>query len=84
MNYASKLLLAPVVNTASDLTATDEARSCESLVVIAYDRCLSCREQIRQTTNRQALHIAQVMQVAMNGEASGSSGNLPRRELVAA
>jgi FAD/FMN-containing dehydrogenase/Fe-S oxidoreductase len=44
----------------------------------------SCREQIRQTTERRALHMAQVLHMAMNGEASGSSGNLPKRELVAA
>jgi Fe-S oxidoreductase len=44
----------------------------------------SCREQIRQTTDRQALHIAQVVQMAMNQEASGSSENLSKPELVAA
>jgi len=43
-----------------------------------------CREQIRQTTDRQALHIAQVVQMAVNGKDSALSGSLPRRELVAA
>ena len=44
----------------------------------------SCREQVRQTTDGQALHIAQVVQMAMNGQASSSSGNLLNRELVVA
>jgi Fe-S oxidoreductase len=43
----------------------------------------SCREQIRQTTDRRALHIAQIVQMAMTGKASGSSENLSKRELVA-
>jgi len=44
----------------------------------------SCREQIRQTTDRRALHIAQVVQMTMTGKASGSSENLSKRELVVA
>jgi FAD/FMN-containing dehydrogenase/Fe-S oxidoreductase len=44
----------------------------------------SCREQIRQTTDRRALHIAQVVQMAMNGEAGGPPEALSKRELVAA
>jgi hypothetical protein len=44
----------------------------------------SCREQIRQTTDRQALHIAQVLQMAMNGETSAASGKSKKRELIAA
>src|SRR5204863_8402570 len=44
----------------------------------------SCREQIRQTTERRAFHSAQVVQMTMTGEASGSPENLSKRELVAA
>ncbi|MDQ6643812.1 MAG: heterodisulfide reductase-related iron-sulfur binding cluster, partial [Chloroflexota bacterium] len=34
----------------------------------------SCREQIAQTTDRQALHMAQVIQMAMHGERESSNG----------
>jgi FAD/FMN-containing dehydrogenase/Fe-S oxidoreductase len=44
----------------------------------------SCREQIRQTTDRRALHIAQILQMAMNEETSGSSTNRLKEEPVAA
>ena len=44
----------------------------------------SCREQIQQTTGRESLHLAQVVQMAMNGEAKGLSENLAKRELVTA
>jgi len=44
----------------------------------------SCREQIRQTTQRRALHMAEVLHMAMSGEANGASGNLSKPELVAA
>ncbi|HET6725011.1 MAG TPA: FAD-binding and (Fe-S)-binding domain-containing protein [Gammaproteobacteria bacterium] len=39
----------------------------EDTLIIANG--FSCREQIAQTTDRRALHIAQVMQMAMRGEA---------------
>ncbi|HEX8898132.1 MAG TPA: hypothetical protein VF751_05500, partial [Chthoniobacterales bacterium] len=41
----------------------------------------SCREQIRQTTGRRALHTAQVMQMAMNEGPRGPSGNFPERNM---
>jgi hypothetical protein len=44
----------------------------------------SCRQQIRQTTDRRALHLAQVLQMAIDGEAGGSLENLSRWEFVAA
>jgi FAD/FMN-containing dehydrogenase/Fe-S oxidoreductase len=44
----------------------------------------SCREQIQQTTDRRALHIAQVVHLAINGESDCSSGKPSRPELVAA
>jgi FAD/FMN-containing dehydrogenase/Fe-S oxidoreductase len=53
----------------------------EEMLIIADG--FSCREQIRQTTDRRALHTAQVLQMASNEHGSGFSGNLPRRELVA-
>jgi Fe-S oxidoreductase len=43
----------------------------------------SCREQIRQLTDRHALHIAQVLQMAMNEGPRGPSGNLPEQKYVA-
>jgi hypothetical protein len=44
----------------------------------------SCREQIRQTTERRALHTAQVMQVAMAEGPRGPSGNFPEERSAAA
>jgi FAD/FMN-containing dehydrogenase/Fe-S oxidoreductase len=43
----------------------------------------SCREQIRQMTDRQALHVAQVLQMAINEGPRGPSGNFPEYEYVA-
>jgi Fe-S oxidoreductase len=37
----------------------------------------SCREQVRQTTGRHALHIAQVLKMALDQGPSGPAGNLP-------
>ncbi len=37
----------------------------------------SCREQIRQTTDRQALHLAQVLQMAMRQGPGGPTGDYP-------
>jgi Fe-S oxidoreductase len=34
----------------------------------------SCREQIAQCTNRRALHLAEVLQMAMKSQSSGHSG----------
>jgi hypothetical protein len=39
----------------------------------------SCREQIAQSTPRQALHLAQVLQLAMRGEAVGA---YPERQCI--
>ena len=39
----------------------------------------SCREQIEQTTDRQALHIAQVLQMAMHEGAHGTAGAYPEK-----
>ena len=38
----------------------------------------SCREQIMQTTGRNALHTAEVLQRAMNGAEQGSDASLPK------
>jgi len=43
----------------------------------------SCREQIRQLTDRQALHTAQVMEMAVEQGPRRSPGNLPEHEYVA-
>jgi Fe-S oxidoreductase len=44
----------------------------------------SCREQIEQTTDRQALHLAQVMQMAINEGEQGTPGELPEKKYVKA
>jgi FAD/FMN-containing dehydrogenase/Fe-S oxidoreductase len=43
----------------------------------------SCREQVRQTTDRQALHFAQVVQIALRQGPRGPAGNYPERQFVA-
>lgn len=42
----------------------------------------SCREQIAQNTNRRALHIAQVVQMAKAYGSTGPSGDFPERGWV--
>jgi Fe-S oxidoreductase len=42
----------------------------------------SCKEQIRQGSDRQALHLAQVIQMAMRDDASGPAGAYPERKSV--
>lgn len=43
----------------------------------------SCREQIRQMTNRQALHVAQVLQMAISEGPRGPTGNFPEYKYIA-
>jgi FAD/FMN-containing dehydrogenase/Fe-S oxidoreductase len=43
----------------------------------------SCRSQIEQTTDRRALHLAQVLQMALHEGAGGPPGDLPERDYVA-
>ena len=43
----------------------------------------SCREQIAQATDRRALHLAEVLQMAMDDGPSGPSGDYPERTWVA-
>ena len=42
----------------------------------------SCREQIRQETDRQALHLAEILQIALQEGPSGLAGSYPERHLV--
>jgi Fe-S oxidoreductase len=42
----------------------------------------SCREQIQETTDRHALHIAQILQMAINEGPRGPSGNFPEQKYV--
>jgi len=42
----------------------------------------SCREQIEQGTDRKALHLAQVLQMALHEGPAGPEGELPEREYV--
>lgn len=43
----------------------------------------SCREQIAQATDRRALHLAEVLQMAMEDGPSGPSGDYPERTCLA-
>lgn len=42
----------------------------------------SCREQISQTTDRHALHLAQVLQMAMHDGPRGTTSAYPERKYV--
>src|SRR5207248_2843688 len=42
----------------------------------------SCREQIRQTTDRQALHFAQIVQMALRTGPRGPAGDYPEQRFV--
>ena len=42
----------------------------------------SCREQISQTTDRNGLHLAQVIKMALDEGASGASGDYPERKYL--
>ncbi len=44
----------------------------------------SCREQIAQTTDRQALHLAEVIQMALHQNGNASSKEYPEREYLKA
>jgi Fe-S oxidoreductase len=56
-------------------------RAAKDTLIIADG--FSCREQIRQLTDRQALHTAQVLQMAVKEGPRGPSGNLPEEKYVA-
>jgi hypothetical protein len=42
----------------------------------------SCREQVAQGTDRQALHLAEVLQLAQHSGPSGLVGSYPERAIV--
>ncbi|HZE25791.1 MAG TPA: FAD-linked oxidase C-terminal domain-containing protein [Terriglobales bacterium] len=42
----------------------------------------SCREQIRQETDRHALHLAEILQIALHAGPSGPAGSYPERRLI--
>ena len=42
----------------------------------------SCREQISQTTNRHALHLAQVIKMALDEGENGASGDFPEKKYL--
>jgi FAD/FMN-containing dehydrogenase/Fe-S oxidoreductase len=42
----------------------------------------SCREQVRQMTDRVPLHVAQVLEMAINEGPRGPSGNFPERKFI--
>jgi len=43
----------------------------------------SCREQIEQSTDRQAMHLAQVLQMALREGPQGTPGDYPERRWIA-
>ena len=55
-------------------------RAAKDTLIIADG--FSCREQIRQLTDRRALHTAQILQMAINEGPRGPSGNLPEQKYV--
>lgn len=56
-------------------------RSASAETLIIADG-FSCREQIRQTTNRRPLHTAQVLQMAASDKGATNLSSLPHQELV--
>jgi Fe-S oxidoreductase len=58
-----------------------KVREAERTTLIVADG-FSCREQIAQTTNREALHLAQVLQMALRDGPEGPKGDLPERHYV--
>ncbi len=53
-----------------------------SLDTLIIANGFSCREQIEQTTNRKALHLSQVLQMALHDGPGGPKGDLPERSYV--
>jgi Fe-S oxidoreductase len=53
-----------------------KVREAERTTLIVADG-FSCREQIAQSTHREALHLAQVLQMAMHDGPAGPKGDLP-------
>jgi hypothetical protein len=43
----------------------------------------SCREQISQTTNRRALHLAEILHTALSNQSHEIAGNYPERKYAA-
>jgi FAD/FMN-containing dehydrogenase/Fe-S oxidoreductase len=58
-----------------------KVREAERTTLIVADG-FSCREQIAQTTQREALHLAQVLQMAMHDGPAGPKGDLPERHYI--
>ena len=56
-------------------------RASKDTLVIADG--FSCREQIQQQTERRALHLAEVIRLAMEKGSRGPEGNYPERDYVA-
>ena len=58
-----------------------KVRSAERDTIIVAEG-FSCREQIAQETDRQALHPAELVQMAMQEGPDGPSGKLPEQRIV--
>jgi FAD/FMN-containing dehydrogenase/Fe-S oxidoreductase len=65
-----------------ELVLLPAVRSAARDTVIVADG-FSCREQIAQTTNRRAVHLAQLLQMAVTDGPAGPSGDCPERTCVA-
>jgi Fe-S oxidoreductase len=58
-----------------------KVREAERTTLLIADG-FSCREQISQTTDRHALHLAQIIQMAMRDGEHGTPGDYPEREYI--
>jgi FAD/FMN-containing dehydrogenase/Fe-S oxidoreductase len=58
-----------------------KVRAAERDTIIVADG-FSCREQIAQSTNREALHLAQVLQMALRDGPAGPKGDLPEQHYI--
>jgi FAD/FMN-containing dehydrogenase/Fe-S oxidoreductase len=71
----------PVSIACGERVLLPEVRKAGKETLIVADG-FSCREQIRQTTDRRGLHIAQVLKMALDKGVRGPAGNYPEREYV--
>jgi len=64
-----------------DMVLLPAVRRASSDTLVMADG-FSCREQIAQTTNRQGLHLAQVIQMALHHRDHGPRNAFPERQIV--
>lgn len=71
----------PVSIACGERVLLPEVRKAGKETLIIADG-FSCREQIRQTTDRHGLHIAQVLRMAIDEGSQGPAGNYPEKGYV--